>query len=715
MTSFTDIAVILATVAVGGLLALRLKVPLLVVYLAAGILLGPAGLGLVSSHEGLSSLGSVGVSLFLFSIALKLDVGAFRVLGWRAFWAGLGQIGFTAIAAAVCAWGLGFQGVTLGLLVCVGVMSSTVLAVKVFAEKKELESLHGQLVLAISILQDLVAVFVLAGLARLSPDKIGAGGTRELVGLALGAGVLVAGYFLGAKAVLRLLQGTLRHSELQLLVVLALAATYALISSLFGFSRELGAFIAGLAVAASPYKESVNTRLAPVRDFLLLFFFLDLGSRIAVPAATHTFVQAAVLVMFALVVKPAVIFFLLVGLGYSLRTAFLTALGLGSISEFSFLIMATALQHGAVGQELLALVALAGLTTFFLAPFLLGHGETLYGRLAPTFKRWFRGSQSVELAQGTTSSDEYEILCFGVGRYGLHLLRHLRERGRRALGIDFDPEALQRARAVGLDVLYGDVEDEELYERLPLATAKWVVGTARRLDFNRALMQGVKSAGWDGHVALAAEHEEEVEELDRLGAHVVLRPYEDGAELAAEAITDAADLRLHLSGWPVAFREIRVRADSVCTGKTIKELSLRNRTGATIVALSRAGRVTFDPPPELQIFPNDRLLIMGRDDELEQAEAYLETRRSGDEEARTHFDVGQFEVLSESEIAGKSLAELGFRNRFGTTVVGIERAQERVVVPGPKEVIQVGDVLVVIGLRDRVRALENVPGIRRIG
>jgi K+/H+ antiporter YhaU regulatory subunit KhtT len=264
-------------------------------------------------------------------------------------------------------------------------------------------------------------------------------------------------------------------------------------------------------------------------------------------------------------------------------------------------------------------------------------------------------------------------------------------------------------------VLYGDVEDEELYERLPLATAKWVVGTARRLDFNRALMQGVKSVGWDGHVALAAEHEEEVEELDRLGAHVVLRPYEDGAELAAEAITDAADLRLHLSGWPVAFREIRVRADSVCAGKTIKELSLRNRTGATIVALSRAGRVTFDPPPELQIFPNDRLLIMGRDDELEQAEAYLETRRSGDEEARTHFDVGQFEVLSESEIAGKSLAELGFRNRFGTTVVGIERAQERVVVPGPKEVIQVGDVLVVIGLRDRVRALENVPGIRRIG
>lgn len=714
MSSFTDLALLLAVVALGGLVAERVKVPLLAVYLAAGIVLGPAVVGALSPHEGLSSLGGLGVSLFLFSIALKLDLRTFRLLGWRALGAAAGQILLTALVAAPLAYALGFRGALLWLVTCVLVMSNTVLVVKIFAEKKELESLHGQLAIAILILQDIAMVFVLVWVGGHHATAPSSGAIQQIVQLFLGAAALVGGYLLGAKGILRLLRHTLRHVELQLIVVLALAACYALAASFLGFSRELGAFIAGLAVAASPYKESVNTRLTPLRDFLLLFFFLDLGTRIPLAGMGQAPALAAALTGFVLFVKPAIVLVLLVVLRYSVRTAFLAALSLGTISEFSFLLAATAIQVGVAKEDFLSLVAVVGLGTFFVAPLLLEHGEALYRWCSPLLVRLLGGHEASEgLAQAARSAS-YDVVCFGLGRYGRHLVHHLREREKRVLGVDFDPEALRRARKLGIDYVYGDIEDEELYSRLPLHATKWVVGTVRQVDVNRALLRGLKMQAYEGHVALAADDDEHAAELEKLGAHVVLCPYKDGAELAAEAITDAADLRLHLGGWPVAFREIRVRSEADVVGKTIAALSLRTLTGATIVALSRGGRVLFDPSPETQIFPNDRVLLMGRAEELERAELVFELRQSADEAPEAHFDIGRFRVLADSGIMGHSLAEIEFRQRFGVTVVGIERGQERLAIPSPTEIIRPGDILVVIGLAEKVRALEDIAEMERV-
>ncbi|MCX7625641.1 MAG: cation:proton antiporter [Candidatus Sumerlaeaceae bacterium] len=714
MSSFTDLALLLAVVAVGGLVAERLKVPLLAVYLATGIILGPAVVGALSPHEGLSSLGGLGVSLLLFSIALKLDLRTFRLLGWRALGAAVGQITVTAVVAAAIAYGLGFRGPLLPLVTCVLVMSSTVLVVKIFAEKKELESLHGQLAIAILILQDIAIVFVLVWMGGLGAHTAGAGTPSQVIQLLLGALVLVGGYLLGARGILRLMRHTVRHIELQLIVVLALAACYALAASVLGFSREVGAFIAGLAVAASPYKESVNTRLTPLRDFLLLFFFLDLGTKIPLAGMGKVAALAAALTAFALVVKPVIVLLLLVALRYSIRTAFLVALSLGTISEFSFLLAAAAIQVGVAKDDFLSLVAVVGLGTFFVAPLLLEHGEALYRWSSPMLLRLLGWREAREEMASTATSASYDVVCFGLGRYGRQLVHHLHERGKRVLGVDFDPEALRRARRLGIDHVYGDIEDEELYARLPLHASKWVVGTIRRGDVNRALLRGLKGQAYGGHVALAADDEEHASELEKLGAHVVLCPYKDGAELAAEAITDAADLRLHLGGWPVAFREIRVRSEASVVGKTIAELSLRKLTGATIIALSRGGRVLFDPFPATQIFPNDRVLLMGRGDELERAEVVFELRQGPDEAADTHFDIGRFRVAESARFIGQSLAEIEFRQRFGVTVVGIERDDQRLALPAPTEIICPGDVLVVIGLAQKVRALEEVAEMERV-
>lgn len=713
MTSFYDLVLILVTVSVGGLFAQRFRIPLLTIYLASGIVLGPTGLGYLVPHEVFTSLGSLGVSLFLFSIALKLDLRTFRFLGVRALIAGLGQLLLTGVAG----WGIGIlfglRGAGLWLAVCVVVLSSTVIVLKMLAAKKELESLHGQLAVAILILQDLAVVLVMVWITALGGGTLNSSIGHKLAQLALGVFVLVGGYMLGTQVVLRLLHHTVRNVELQLVAVLALAAGYAAVASALGFSKELGAFIAGLSVAASPYKDSVSSRLVPLRDFLLLFFFLDLGSRISLSAVSDTAPIAGALSVFALVGKPLIVFGLLVALRYSLRTSFLTAIALGQISEFSFLLAAIAAQAGLADERLLSVVATVGMVTFFVSPLLLEKGEALYAICAPWLGRVFGKSEVEQFLSLPPRTESYDVVCFGLGRYGTSLVQRLRDRGRRVLGVDFDPAALRRAQAAGISVQYGDADDEELFERLPLDTAKWVVCTVRSLEVGLAVLRGLRRREWTGHVALAAEDEEQAAELERAGAHVVLRPYEDGAELAAEAITDAADLRLSLADWPVAFREIRVRGNSPHIAKTIAELSLRTETGATIVAVSRGGRVIFDPPPDLQLYPNDRLLLMGRSAELERAEAFFDLCHAPVGED-SHFEIGRFVVEPQAEAVGRTLAESEFRRRYGVTVVGIERAHQQVVLPFPGEKILPGDILVVIGLNEMVKRLAQIPGFRRL-
>jgi Kef-type K+ transport system membrane component KefB/Trk K+ transport system NAD-binding subunit len=708
MSSFYDLVLMLGLVACGGLVAERLKVPLLSVYLAAGIVLGPAVLGLVAPSEGLTSLGSLGVSLFLFSVALKLDLRTFRSLGWRALWAGVGQIGACGLLAWLVAAAVGLRGAELALAVPILAVSSTIVVVKILTEKKELDSLHGQLAIAILILQDLAIVLLLAAAASILPGR----SLGNRLGLAIvGAVVLGVGYFMVAEAALRLLRYTRRNVELQLVTVLAVAALCAGVSSLLGFSRESGAFLAGLAVATSPYKESVASRLAPVRDFLLLFFFLDLGARIPLSGVGQTLLLAAALSAFVVLVKPAVVWLVLRGLRYPLRTSFLTGLALGQISEFSFLLAGTAVQGGAVGERFLSLVASVGLVTFFVSPLIMEKGEALYSWCSPLLRRLSRsghGEESPVVAPPAVHRP-WKVICFGLGRYGGRLAYHLNERGRPVLGVDFDPVALREAQAGGIDVLYGDVEDDELYARLPLETANWAVCTIRTPEAARAVVRGLHSRGWQGHLALAAEDEEQAEEFERLGAHVVLRPYEDGAELAAEAVTDAADLRLTLADWPIAFREFRIRSDAAYAGHTIAELALRNRTGATIMALSRGGRVIFDPEPSTQLFPNDRLLLMGRGEELDRAESVLEMRASEEESPSAHFEIAQLYLRPEAPVVGQTLAQSQFRRRYGVTIVGIEREGQKIIAPAPGERLQAGDLLVVIGPADRIHGVQQLP------
>jgi Trk K+ transport system NAD-binding subunit len=337
------------------------------------------------------------------------------------------------------------------------------------------------------------------------------------------------------------------------------------------------------------------------------------------------------------------------------------------------------------------------------------YAGTIYRWIGPLLKVFERNHPYREqLVPEVCVTPEVDVILIGLGNYGSGLAQHLLERKKRIVGADFDPQALELWRARGVPVVFGDVGDPEFLDNLPLNCTSWIVSTVREKDLNLTLIHLLKERRYEGKIAIAAKDEEEANAYLSKGTHVVLRPFSDASEEAADSLTEAMHLFPENMDWPLAFSEIRLRKTSAFAGQLIRDLSLRAQTGILIIAVSRAGRVYLEPNPEFQLFPGDRLVIMGEPIALKHAEQILHQVDEGEPGPHLErFEVSEIEVDNNSPKLGKSLAELHFRTAYGASVIGIIRNEERITMPRPGEVLQSGDKLIIIGTRESVEKLKE--------
>ena len=259
-------------------------------------------------------------------------------------------------------------------------------------------------------------------------------------------------------------------------------------------------------------------------------------------------------------------------------------------------------------------------------------------------------------------------MVLGLGRYGGGIVRHLLLRNRRVIGVDFDPEALARWRKEGVSVVYGDASDPELFDHLPLADVNWVVSTAPDIETSRVLLQHLRERGYTGKIAVACRSADEGDVLRLQGADVLLRPYADAAEQAADAITTAMDRLSAIAIAAPGLREVRLGSTSKWAGHRIAEIPLRDEFGATVLAVSRGGRSFFNPGPSFQLFPGDRLFLSGEPSALDRAIDYLAIADyKGQQPQQEQFAVEEVRVASLPGWPGRSLAELDLPARFRVT------------------------------------------------
>ena len=708
--AFTEIAVTLLAAALVGAIGTWLRQPLIVSFIAVGILVGPAGIGLVTQHEEIELLASIGISLLLFVVGLKLDVQTIGTLGPVSLATGIGQIVFTSVFGFLIALALGMDALTATYIAVALTFSSTIIIVKLLSDKREIDALHGRIAVGFLIVQDIAVILAMIGITALGSQR-GAGESlwsHAATTLLKGLGFLGVVAALAARPLPALAGHLARVPELLVLAGISWAVVLAATGEALGLSKEVGAFLAGASLAATPYREAIGSRLVSVRDFLLLFFFIDLGARLDLSLLGSTLGAAMIFSVFVLVGNPLIVMAIMGLMGYRKRTGFLAGLTVAQISEFSLILAALGVSVGHIGREAMGLVTTVGLVTIGLSTYMIIYSGPLYRWLAPWLDIFERRRPYREAGIDGAPASSADIIVFGLGRYGGGIVRHLLLRNRRVIGVDFDPQALVHWRTENVPVVYGDASDPELFDHLPLDDVKWVVSTTPDTETGRVLLRHLQERGYRGKVAVACRTADDGDMLRLQGADVLLRPYADAAEQAADAVTTAMDRLTAVAGATPGLREVRLGSMSMWAGHRIADVPLRDEFGVTVLAVSRGGRSFFNPGPAFQLFPSDRLILSGEPSSLDRAIEYLARveppeQRSDEED----FAVEEVPVERLRGWAGRSLADLELRGRFGVSVLAMARGHERLEPPDPNRPLSEHDRLVMAGTRDGLERMRS--------
>lgn len=543
---FYEFAALLVLAAGIGFVGLLLRQPLIVSFIAVGIVAGPSVLDIAQSDEKIDLLAELGIAVLLFLVGLKLDFNLVRTLGAVALITGLGQVIFTTVFGFGIGLALGLDPLTAFYVAVALTFSSTIIIVKLLSDKREIDSLHGRIALGFLIVQDVVVVIAMIVLSAVGVGVAGSADaalTDVLVVLGYGLAMLAAvGLFIRYVAnplVDRLSQAP----ELLVSFAIGWAALLAAVGHYLGFGKELGGLLAGVSLASTAYREAIASRLASLRDFLLLFFFIALGASLDMSILGASVGPAIVLSIFVLIGNPLIVLIIMLFMGYRKRTGFLAGLTVAQISEFSLIFMAMGVTIGHVNDQALGLVTLVGLITIAASTYMITYSHQIFDRMEPLLRIFDRRSIAAGREDAPAVVIGHEVILFGLGRYGIGIAAALREAGLKVLGVDFSPEAIRHARAAGYDVIFGDATDPDFLTQLPLGTAKWLVLAVPEHDTGlthhdprRGLLKSVRDLGYHGKVAVAAHREQTAENLLRAEADIVLMPYRDAAVAAARMI-----------------------------------------------------------------------------------------------------------------------------------------------------------------------------------
>ncbi len=546
---FVQVGAILGLAAIGGAVAQLLRQPLIVAFIAVGILLGPSALSMVEQSDEIELFARLGIALLLFIVGLKLDLHIIKTVGPVALASGLGQVIFTSVIGYLIALMLGMSHINAIYVAVALTFSSTIIIVKLLSDKREVDALHGRIAVGFLIVQDIVVVLVMIGLTAFGKAEGDVHiGWEALKILLKGAAMLLTVAALMRYVLPWLLHRLAHSSELLMLFAIAWAVLGGSAGEALGFSKEVGAFLAGVSIASTAYREQVAARLVSLRDFLLLFFFIELGANLDLSTLGSQLGASVIFSLFVLIGNPLIVMVIMGYMGYRKRTGFLAGLTVAQISEFSLVLVALGLSLGHLEQETIGLITLVGLVTISVSTYMILYSHLLYERLAPWLSIFERKVPHREFDDQLDESVNLDVLLIGLGRYGAALAANLHDQGCRLLVVDFDPGTVQSHSREGYGVHYGDAEDPEFVATLPLTRIQWVVSTVRDRSINRMLLHALRQQNFHGRIAIATHNQQDAYMFEQESVDMVLMPYMDAARNAADRIMSTPVVDDHQTG-----------------------------------------------------------------------------------------------------------------------------------------------------------------------
>jgi Kef-type K+ transport system membrane component KefB len=485
-TLLLDLGFIVMGAAVFAFLGKLVRMPSIVAYIFAGIFLGPV-LGLVEIEHSLELISELGIALLLFLVGLELSLQKIKDLGGVGLTLGGLQVLFTALGGFAVASLLGFAPVEAVFLAATVTFSSTVVVIKLLDQKGVTNRLFARISIALFLSQDIVVIVALTILSGL-----GGGGDLELMAVAKNLGLAFGGMLvlllvslLAARYALpKPFAWAARSPDTVFIWALCWCFLVVLLAHAFHLSVEIGAFLAGIAIAQLPIHEDLHRRLHPLMTLFIAVFLVTLGIKMDLSGLGAILPMALALSAFVLLVKPLIVFFILSRMRFSEYTAFQAAVATGQVSEFAFILLALGVGSGLIGGTVASLGGLTGLITIGISSYLIIYSEELYD----FFRRFrllafFHAKQEPD--HEVIRKNEGHIIVVGMNALGREIVKQLSLRGERVMAIDTDPEKLAGLGAA--DTVIGSVEYETVIEEIGMRRAKLVVSALQIEDVNHLL------------------------------------------------------------------------------------------------------------------------------------------------------------------------------------------------------------------------------------
>lgn len=654
--------ILIFTVSVGVVfLFQKLRLPSIAGFLVVGTLVGPYGLNLISDTEQVKVLAEIGVMLLLFTIGLEFSLakvrssmvqflvgGPVQMVSVLVLFLGGSVLLHTDLNATIFA----------GFLVT---LSSTAIVLKALAERGEHDTLHGRSAIGILIFQDLAIVPMMLMTPFLgNQESEGLGRILLTLGQSL---VLVTLVVIAARVLVpKLLDHIVRtrSRELFILTIVVLGMGTAWLTSLIGLSLALGAFIAGLLISESEYSHQAFAEVLPFRDSFNSLFFVSIGMlmdpRVVLdhPLLLVGMVGAVVIGKF---VTGAVA---VLATGAPLRSAILAGVALAQVGEFSFILAQEGLMVGILDHSTYNVFLAVSVFTMIITPFLI-QGAPRVARRAEAIQRlnqWLPGRPSLRVDTPPFKTRDHVIIV-GYGLNGRNLAQVLRDFEIPYIVLDIRGEMVQQATRAGVLIQYGDAANITVLHQAHIQYAKVLVVATSDPFAMRRIVQLARHVNPSLHIVVRTRYLRERKELQELGAdEIVPEEFETSIEISRlvlhsfqipkEVVLEKAE-QIRREGYAflrhgklpepalpsrsearqeVEVETCRIDDDSPALGQPLSTLAIQQRTGASLIALMRAGNTDTNPSDKTVLEAGDIAVLLGTRDKIQHAIGLLVARQS---------------------------------------------------------------------------------------
>jgi len=621
----------------------RLKIPTIIGLLITGILVGPYGLQIIKSAADVELLAEIGIITLLFTIGLELSFDEIASLK-RAIAVGVLQVSITIVIVTgiMLIWTSFSKAVFLGFIVS---LSSTAVVLKVIQELALSESPHGRISLVILIVQDIAIVpliLFIPLLAGVSKSSIPVEMFKLIIkGALIVIVVIVLARYVVPKLLFEIAKTRSRELFIITIVTICLAVTSATYS--MGMSVELGAFLAGIIIAASEYSGQTFSSMMPFRDLFTSFFFISIGMLLNPMAVVNDIVTIANFSLCILIIKIIIITAIVLVLGYPLRIAFLTGFALPQIGEFSFILAQIGLSYALLSQQEYQLFLSVTIIAMGITPYLIKYSPTLVDMLLRLpFPATLQMGFSYKADENVHEMKDH-IIIVGYGINGRNVATAAKSIQIPYIIIEMNPETVKKEKKEGENIIYGDASQEDLLHHVNISSARiLVIAIADRSAIKRTIVLA-RRINPHIHIIVRARFVGDMKELLELGANEVIpEEYETSIEIFArvlhyygvprsdiEAMIESirakgyAMLRkLHVDVYkdlPIAeidMQAIRVCANSPVTGKTIGQMQFRKVHKFSVVAIKRNDSIITNPGADDGIQSDDILYVVGKREDI---------------------------------------------------------------------------------------------------